>query len=141
MWSESHRTTQIALVMPEGGPSGGTSFSALTQIAATIPLMERFIQPSLLIMGSPPLNRTGVGAAGGENGGPLWATSEGDSPLAQQRGRGGPERGTCNLHWSTKHNTSGRSLSLTLHHGHQVIWPEPVPEAMMKTITPRRRLL
>jgi len=46
-----------------------------------------------------------------ENGDPLRATSEGESPLAQQRGRSGPERGT----YSTKDNTSDPLLSLVLH--------------------------
>jgi hypothetical protein len=45
-------------------------------------------------------------------GDPLRATSEGESPLAQQRGRSGPERGTYNI---TKDNTSGPLLSLLLH--------------------------
>ena len=45
------------------------------------------------------------------NGDPLRATSEGESPLAQQRGRSGPERGTYNI----KDNTSGPLLSLGFH--------------------------
>ncbi len=45
-------------------------------------------------------------------GDPLRATSEGESPLAQQRGRSVPERGTYNI---TKDNTSGPLLSLLLH--------------------------
>lgn len=40
---------------------------------------------------------------------PLRATSEGESPLAQQRGRSGPERGTYNI------NKKGGHLLLPEH--------------------------
>ena len=55
---------------------------------------------------------SGIQGHFGRNGDPLRATSEGESPLAQQRGRSGPERGTYNI---TKDNTSGALLSLLFH--------------------------
>ena len=45
---------------------------------------------------------------------PLRATSEGESPLAQQRGRSGPERGTYNINKKGGHLLPPKHSNVTL---------------------------